>query len=194
MIERVALAMWLAATALTASAAATLPATGKTTVAVAAVPATGEAAEPVPTEPTWVEERLDAAGGLVRAALQSLLKRYGLPLEPGHAASADEFITVWGTFRQEDFGPDVAHDTPTINEDYPYVSPSRLRQGHVRLRARLATEGGQTVLLLQAELQADAFNVAEFEQQRLERFSNGTIEAIFFERIRRALAPGGDSR
>ncbi len=87
----------------------------------------------------------------------------------------------------EDFGLRVAHDTPTIACDYPYVSPILLAQGTYRLPARILPRDGSTLLALQAELLADAYNVLEFEPQQVERFSNGVIEDSLYARLEQAL-------
>ncbi len=50
------------------------------------------------------------------------------------------------------------------------------------------------MLALQAELVADAYNFLEFEQQQVERFSNGVIENSLYARLEQALdaAPARD--
>jgi hypothetical protein len=108
-------------------------------------------------------------------------------LDPDAAVQPDEVVTVWQRFWLEDFGPSVAHDTPTITRSYPYVSPIRLRQGHYRLHARILPHGGGTILALQAELLADAYNFVEFEQEQVERFSNGVIEDKLYTRVEQQL-------
>ncbi len=71
---------------------------------------------------------------------------------------------------------------------------SRAGRGAYRLRARILPRDGSTLLALQAELLADAYNVLEFEPQQVERFSNGVIEDSLYARLEQALdsAPAQD--
>lgn len=153
-----------------------------------AVAPVARAEAPVPSEPAWTERRLDARPDAVQAALAAVMEQAGLSLDPADAAVPDEMVTLWHRFEAEDFGLDVAHDTPTITRDYPYVSPIHLRQGSYRLRARILSRDGGTLLVLQVELVADAYNFLEFEPQQVERFSNGVIENSLHARLEQVLA------
>lgn len=149
---------------------------------------------PARDEPAWSERRFDTQPAAVRAALSTVMEQVGLSIDPDAAAQPHEVVTLWQRFHLEDFGPSVARDTPPITRDYPFVSPIRLRQGLYRLRARILPRDGGTVLTLRAELLADAYNLVEFEQQQVERFSNGVIEDSLHGRVQRALdrGPGRD--
>jgi hypothetical protein len=143
---------------------------------------------PIPTEPAWIERPFSARPDAVRSALAAVLQQAGLPANPDAAVVPPEMVTQWQRFQLEDFGATVAHDTPSINREYPYASPIRLCQGSYRLRARILSDGGGALLALQAELLADGYNVAEFEAQQVVRFSNGAIEDAFFLRVEETLA------
>ncbi len=154
-----------------------------------------QAEAPVPSESVWTERRFDARPDAVQAALAAVMERAGLSVDHSDAAvRSDEVVTLWHRFDVEDFGLSVAHDTPTITRDYPYVSPIYLRQGSYRLRARILSRDGGTLLALQAELVADAYNFLEFKSQQVERFSNGVIENSLHARLEQALdaAPARD--
>ena len=154
-----------------------------------------EADAPIPSEPVWTERRFDARPDAVQAALAAVMEQAGLSVDHADATvQPDEVVTLWHRFDVEDFGLNVAHDTPTITRDYPYLSPILLRQGYYRLRARILPRDGSTLLALQAELLVDAYNVLEFEQQKVERFSNGVIENSLYARLEQALdaAPAQD--
>jgi hypothetical protein len=153
-----------------------------------------QAEAPVPSEPAWTERRFDARPEAVQAGLAAVMEHAGLSVDPADAAVPDEVVTLWHRFEVEDFGLNVAHDTPTITRDYPYVSPIYLRQGSYRLRARILSRDGGTLLALQVELVADAYNFLEFEAQQVERFSNGIIEDSLYARLEQALdaAPAQD--
>ena len=148
---------------------------------------TVQAEAPVPSEPAWTERRFDARSEAVQAALAAVMEQAGLSVDPADAAVPDEVVTLWHRFEAEDFGLSVAHDTPSITRDYPYVSPIHLRQGSYRLRARILSRDGGTLLALQAELVADAYNFLEFKSQQVERFSNGVIENLLHARLEQAL-------
>ena len=142
----------------------------------------------VPSEPVWIERHLDARPDAVQAALAEVMEQAGLSVDPADAAVPGEVATLWHRFQAEDFGLSVAQDTPTITRDYPYVTPIHLRQGSYRLRARILSRDGGTLLALQAELVADAYNFLEFEPQQVERFSNGAIENSLYARLEQVLA------
>lgn len=166
-----------------------------TVLALSVVLAGALCGESVPHRPTWTERRFHAAPRAVRVAWAVVMEQAGLSVDHREVVGrADELVTRWRRFQVEDFGPSVAHDTPTINRDYPYVSPTHLRQGIYRVRARILSRGGGTWLVLQTELLADAYNVLEFEQQQVERYSNGAIEDVLYARVGQALDRTASSR
>lgn len=143
----------------------------------------------------WRGRDFDADAEAVRIATVSALADAQLTLDAeAEREATGELVTGYREFREPDFGPDVAIETPPVSRMFPFFVKRKMNQGEYRVRARIEPrEEGGSRLELRVEFLVPAVNRITYEHTKIERTSNGVIEAHFHDRVHRALsAPPAD--
>ena len=141
-------------------------------------------------EPLPVVWEFDAAPALVREALLKVLEDEEMALDP--EGGEEGIVTVYVEFRSEHYGAEnVAEPGPKLSEQYLFVQAINVRQGRLRLRARIDAPGEGTQVHVELDLLVGAFHpLARGGDAWAIRRSNGSIEAYLQERVQAVLEQG----
>ncbi len=158
-------------------------------LALAFHPAWGQEDEIVhpEVEPLAVVWEFDAAPALVREALLKVLEDEEMALDP--EGGEEGIVTVYVEFQSEHYGAkNVAEPGPKLSEQYFFLQPRTVRQGRLRLRARIEAPGKGTQVHVELDLLVRAIHsMARGGEAWAVRRSNGSIEAYLQERLQAAL-------
>jgi hypothetical protein len=138
-----------------------------------------------PLHVTW-ELSVDAAEA--REALLKVLEDEDFPLDP--EAEVEGIVTELVPFRAEQFGvANIAEDAPKLSDDYLFMQRRRVKQGRLRLRARVeATDSGSRVHV-ELDIVVKAIHpLAGGMGTETTRRSNGAIEEYLLGRLEKVLA------
>jgi hypothetical protein len=125
----------------------------------------------------------------VREALLAVLKEDGLSIKD-ESRSTGTFVTDLVSFDTKKFGVDVSAPPPRANPAYPWLQSISVNNGRFGLEGKLVAAGAETTRLdLRAIIEVTAINTKKGAVTWVPRYSNGTIEHLYFSRLGLKLLP-----
>ena len=119
----------------------------------------------------------------VRDAMVALLKEDGLSIKDENRATGS-FVTDLVNFDTKKFGVDVSAPPPRANPAYPWLQSISVNVGRFGLEGKLVAAGPETTRLdLRALIEVTALNTKKGGVVWIPRYSNGTIEHLYFSRL-----------
>jgi len=116
-------------------------------------------------------------------AMVALLKEDGLSIKEENRTTGT-FVTDLVNFDSKKFGVDVSSPPPRANPAYPWLQSIEVTNGRFGLEGKLVAAGPETTRLdLRALIEVTAIYTKKGNVIWVPRYSNGTIEHLFFSRL-----------
>jgi len=131
----------------------------------------------------------------VRQALLAILKEDGLSIKEENRGTG-AFVTDLVNFDSKKFGVDVSLPPPRANPQYPWLQSIAVNSGRFGLDGKLTVAGAENTRLdLKAIIEVTAMSTKKGGTFWIPRYSNGTIEHLYFSRLGMKLlpSPAGES-
>jgi hypothetical protein len=158
-----------------------------------AAPAAPEEGGPPPLNSPWRSYDFDLPFDRLKAEVFTLIRGDGLTLQSPDDASGP-FLTGLIAFDDKRFNASVSVPPPRASAKYPYFQLIEMRAGRYGLEGRLTPiAASRTRLELRAMLEIQAMDKKENHLRWVPRYSNGTVEQDFFNRLNLAILAANSS-
>jgi hypothetical protein len=139
--------------------------------------------DPPPVTSPWRAFQFNGTLQQVREHLEALLKEDGLTLKEQNK-NTGSFLTDLVEFDEKKFGVDVSTPPPKASPKYPWFQTIEMTSGRFGFEGRLSPLAeGQTRLDLRALLEIRAMDKKLRGMRWVPRYSNGSIEQVYFTRL-----------
>lgn len=135
--------------------------------------------------PPPVEKSYRKKPAKVFEALMSVLKETEVPIETSDAATGYVKSQLLAFDYKRFYN--VATPPPDLTKERPIRQRMGLNSGWFSIEAQIAKAEGGSHVTMQAYIEERAFNAKEGRMLNVQRWSNGTIEKYFYDRIDQAL-------